>query len=479
MGIHTTQKLAPKDKTRFDVLLCEQPEAWKNKFYCKFKNLFDRQGCSKNVVSTKFKYPLCPLYEKGRRIPIHIQEKVHEKMEKLLNEGHIERLDKGTSDCFVAPIVITVKKDDSIKLALDAKPINRQLFKNKYQMPNVDELPDRVSQKVTAITNGTLYFSVLDFKYAYSQLKLTAETAKQCNFSIIDRQATGTYRFLARFYCLADMPAEFQKAMDRTLKHAKNTLSFLDDILIVSKGSEQEHEKLIMDVLEKLDRENLALKLSKCEFFQNDVNWLGHKLSLEGISPKISKTEAILKLSPPKSLKELRSFMGSMNHLAKFIPNAANLTEKLRPLLREENEKKKLKSVKIQVEKFEWGEEHSQIFELIKIAVANITKIHYYDPKMATRVKCDASHSGLGATLEQQKAEGEWVPIAFASRYLNIQEKKYLTNELELLAVVWAVDRFKHYLLGKEFVVATDHKALVSSLDEIRSNKTYQSRLNR
>ena len=128
--------------------------------------------------------------------------------------------------------------------------------------------------------------------------------------------------------------------MDRTLNHAKNTFCFLDDILIVSKGSEQEHEKLIMNVLEKLDKVNLALKLSKCEFFQNEVNWLEHKLLLDGISPKVAKTEAILKLSPPTSLKQLRSFLGSINHLAKFIPNAANLTEKLRPLLREREREK-------------------------------------------------------------------------------------------------------------------------------------------
>ena len=97
---------------------------------------------------------------------------------------------------------------------------------------------------------------------------------------------------------------------------------------------------------------------------------MGHKLSLEGISPKITKTEAILKLGPPISLKQLRSFLGSINHLAKFIPIAATLTEKLRPLLREEKEKK-LKSVKIQVKKFEWKEEHSEIFESVKAAVAN------------------------------------------------------------------------------------------------------------
>ena len=218
----------------------------KKKFFTQFKNLFERQGISKNhIVSSKFKYPLCPIQEKGRRIPIHIQDKVEKEIEKLLTEGHITKLDKCTSDCFIAPIVITKKNDDSIKLAMDAKPINRQLFKNKYQMPNVDELIDGVSQIVTENKKGTLYFSVLDLKYAYSQLKLAADTARQCNFNIVGGKATGTYRFLRGFYGLADMPAEFQKAMDRTINHAKNTFCFLDDIVIVSKGSEIEHGNLV------------------------------------------------------------------------------------------------------------------------------------------------------------------------------------------------------------------------------------------
>ena len=264
LGIHTTQRSAPSRKSRFDVLLCEQSEGWKQKFYDQFKSLFDRQGESKNhTVSTKFKYPLCPIQEKGRRIPIHIQDKVQTELEKLLSEGHIKKLDKCTSDCFIAPNVITVKKDNSIILALDAKPINRQLYKNKYQMPNVDELIDSVSQVITAKAAGTLYFTVLDLKYAYSQIRLTAETAKQCNFNIFGGQATGTYRFLTGFYGLANMPAEFQKAMDRTLNHAKNTFFFLDNILIVSKVEKKDHEQLVLDVLQKLDDENLALKLSK------------------------------------------------------------------------------------------------------------------------------------------------------------------------------------------------------------------------
>ena len=150
-----------------------------------------------------------------------MQKKLRKKIEKLLLDGHIQKLDKCTSDCFIAPFVITVKKDDSIKLALDAKPINRQLYKNKYQMPNVEELLDGVSQIVTAQTAGTLFFTVLDLKYAYSQLKLTPQTAKKCNLNILGGKATGTYRFLTGFYGLADMPAEFQKAMDRILNHSK------------------------------------------------------------------------------------------------------------------------------------------------------------------------------------------------------------------------------------------------------------------
>ena len=178
LGIQTSQKSAPSQKSRFDVLLCEQSEGMQHQFNQKFPSLFDQKGESKNhVVNTEFKNPLCPIQEKGRRIPIHIQEKMQAELSNLLSEGHITKPDKCTSDCFIAPIVITVKKDDSIILVLDAKPINRQLYNNKYQMPNVDELLDGVSQIVTANTAGTLYFTVLDLNYAYSQVRLNAQLA--------------------------------------------------------------------------------------------------------------------------------------------------------------------------------------------------------------------------------------------------------------------------------------------------------------
>ena len=159
------------------------------------------------------------------------------------------------------------------------------------------------------------------------------------------------------------MPAKFQKAMNKTLNHSKNTFCFLDDILIVSKGEEKDHEKLVRNVLQKLDDEILALQISKCDSFQPSVNWLGHNLSAEGIIPKITKTEAIANLQPPKSLKQLRSFMGSINHLSKFVPNAASLADKLRPLLKKENEKRKMKNIRLPVKKFDWDSQHSVALE--------------------------------------------------------------------------------------------------------------------
>ena len=133
VGIATTQKPAPKELSRFDVLICEQSEGWKNNFLNTFNDSLVTQGISENhIVSSKSKYPLCPIEEKGRRIPIHIKDKLEKKLKNLLTEGHITKFDKCTSNCFIAPIVLTVV---SIQLAPNAKPINRQLYKNKHQRP--------------------------------------------------------------------------------------------------------------------------------------------------------------------------------------------------------------------------------------------------------------------------------------------------------------------------------------------------------
>ena len=135
------------------------------------------------------------------------------------------------------------EKDTSIKLALDSKLLNDQIFKNKYQMPNIHEFIDNVALQISEKSNGRVWFSSLDLKNAYSQLKLCEQTSKQCNFSIVGSETTGTYRFLTGFYGLRDMPNEFQRVMDSLLKNIPFTNCYIDDILVASRGSLEEQNQ--------------------------------------------------------------------------------------------------------------------------------------------------------------------------------------------------------------------------------------------
>ena len=204
-----------------------------------FPGLVSRIGRSKShVAKSKCHKDFQPRHQKGRRIPIGLQEKVNAELRKLLAEKHIIKLSSCPDEYFIPPIVVRVKKHQTIKLALDSKVLNKTIHKNKYQMPNIDTLIESISQQVSApAPQNTTYFSTIDLRYAYSQLNLDANTANHCNFNIISGDMTGTYRFQTRFYGFTDMPAEFQKAMDYTLIGLQNTYCFLDDILIVSKGS--------------------------------------------------------------------------------------------------------------------------------------------------------------------------------------------------------------------------------------------------
>ena len=138
-----------------------------------------------------------------------MQEKVDTEIDKLLKQGQIEKLTECSDKYFVSPIVITVKKDGSVKLALESRELNKQVHKNKHQMPNIEELMDTVGQTISEKKPGDIFPTTMDLTYAYGQLPLSAETSVQCKFSLIGGRSTGTYRFKAGFYGLTTKPAEF------------------------------------------------------------------------------------------------------------------------------------------------------------------------------------------------------------------------------------------------------------------------------
>ena len=337
-------------------------------------------------------------------------------------------------------------------------------------MQSIDHLVDAVALYITRRKDSpsTFWFSKIDLKYAYSQIPLDNSIAKHCNFSILGGKATGTYRFINGFYGLTDMPATFQKTVDKTPEGIHSKFAFLDDILATTKGSIRDHEKELDKILNRLDNEGLAINLQKCEFAKNIIEWLGFTITPSGITPLVTKTEAITKLDNPKTLIQSRSW--SVHHLTKFILNLAKLSEPLRPLLKKNPESKN--------NKLDWKEEHSSAFNKIKTKLHQIIENKYFDTTKQTRMKCDASTKGLRACIEQIHNQ-EWHTIAFASTFLNKHESRNSTNELELLAVVWSHEHFKHYLFGTEFTLQTDHRALLTALNENRGNKTYQNRLTR
>ena len=470
LGIHLTQTKQGEKTVNF---INPDQKQITHKIFKNFPHLCTRLGKTKNhIAKSTFKQYFKPTQHKGRRVPIHLIDKVEKELRKLIEDKQIIKLEKCSDEYFISPVVITGKSDNSIKIALNSKELNEAIHKYKYQMQSIDHLMDTISKKICEQKNkpSTFYFSKIDLKYAYSQIPLHKDTQKHCNFNILGGNATGTYRFINGFYGLTDMPATFQKAIDYTLNNINSAHAFLDDIIIITEGSLDSHEKEIMRVLSGLDKENLAISLHKCEFAQTEIIWLGYRISPNGIIQTEKKTKCISEMDPPHTLKQLRSFMGSIHHMIKFIPNLAELTAPLRPLLSTKNS--------IKGSKLKWASEHDSAFNKIKTAITHIIENKHFDTSKPTRVRCDASKNGLGACLEQY-LNNNWYPIAYASRFLNNNEQKYSTNKLELLAVVWSLEHFKYYLYGSKFELQTDHQALLSALKNNRGNKTYQSRLTR
>ena len=259
-----------------------------------FKELFNRQGQIRgHTVKIEFKPVAKITQQKGRRVPIQLQEAVQEGIERILSEGHIEKVTEVTDKEFIQPVVITVKRDKSLKIALDARELNNELIKDKDQMLKLEHLVDIVAEQLDNSVKGQAWYTSLDMRYAFDQVPLEKETARHCNFQIIGGKATGTYRIITGFYGLTVMPTEFQKVMDKELSSLANTYVFLNEILIVTKGNREDHYLRVKQVLEKLDKTKVCLKWEKCKFAQNEIEWLGYKLTQTGIQPMNTKIQAI------------------------------------------------------------------------------------------------------------------------------------------------------------------------------------------
>jgi hypothetical protein len=336
---------------------------------------------------------------------------------------------------FGAPILFVKKKDGTMRMCVDYRALNRITIKNSYPLPRVDELFDRLQ--------GARYFSKIDLRSGYHQIRIAPEDVPKTAF----RTRYGHYEFTVLPFGLTNAPATFMHLMHQALRPLLDecALVFLDDILIYSKTLE-EHQQHVRRVLDALREQKLYAKESKCEFFKHEVEFLGHRVGRDGVRMMEDKVEAIREWPTPRSVRDVRAFLGTAGYYRKFIRDFSAIAAPLSELTKD--------SVK-----FEWASPHEQAFRQLKAAIAQGPVLILPDPSRPFVVHTDASGFAVGAVLQQDQGKG-LQPIAFLSKKMADAETRYPVHEQELLAIIQALTSWRHYLHGSKFVVRTDHKSL-------------------
>ena len=238
--------------------------------------------------------------------------------------------------------------------------------------------------------------------------------------------------------------------MDVILQGIPHVCCYIDDILVTG-VDQQEHLQNLEEVLHRLEQNNLRIKKSKCEFFKDSVEYLGHCVDAQGLHTLPSKVEAILRAPDPENLQQLRSFLGLLNYYGKFIPNLASMVHPLNQLLQKDA-------------KWTWTPDCAEAFLAAKQALNSSKVLAHYDPSLPITLAGDASAYGIGSVISHVLPDGSEKPIAFASWTLSSSEKNYYQLEKEALSLVFGVKKFHQYLYGRKFTLITDHKPLLTIL---------------
>lgn len=316
-------------------------------------------------------------------------------------------------------------------MCIDYRSLNDVTIKNKYPLPRIDDLFDQMK--------GAGVFSKIDLRSGYHQLRIRTEDIPKTAFST----RYGLYEFTVMSFGLTNAPAYFMNMMNKVFMEYldKFVVVFIDNILIYSKD-EKEHENHLRLVLEKLREHQLYAKFSKCEFWMKEVEFLGHVVTAAKVVVDPKKVSTVINWQPPKTVTQVRSFLGMAGYYRRFIEGFSKVARPLTQLLKKEK-------------KFMWTSECQRSFEALKKSLTSAPVLVLPDIHKGFDIYCDASRTGLGCVLMQ---EGK--VVAYALRQLRPHEENYPTHDLELAAVVHALKIWRHYLIGNRCEVYTDHKSL-------------------
>ena len=382
------------------------------------------------------------------RLPQAYRERVQEELQEMLADGIIE---PSNSD-WAAPIVLVPKKDGSLRLCVDYRRLNGVSQSDAYPMPRIDELIDRLG--------GSKFITTLDLTRGYWQVPVAEADRHKTAFTT----PFGLYQFKVMPFGLQGAPATFQRMMDRLVDGCDAfAAAYLDDLIIHSNTWEK-HLQHIKSILVRLRAAGLTAKPTKCQFGMRECGYLGHVVGNGMVRPELSKVDAVQCFAVPKTKKQIRAFLGLTGYYRKFIPNYASVAVALTDLTR-----------KSAPNRVTWTMECDRAFQRLKFLLSSSPVLRSPDFQKPFILQTDASDFGVGAVLSQEDENGDDHPVAYFSRKLLPREQRYSTIEKECLAIKLATHAFRVYLLGRQFTIQTDHRAL-EWLDRLKENNSRLTR---
>ena len=395
-----------------------------------------------------------PFKEPYRRISPAMIEEVREHIAEMLAAKAI----RPSSSPFSSNVVIVRKKDGSIRFCIDFRKLNQRTIGDAYAIPRIEDS--------LHLLVGSKFFTKLDLKAGYWQVELKEEDKMKTAFQVGN---IGFFECNRMPFGLCNAPATFQRLMERAMGeiNLRDCLIYLDDIIIFSDTFEAHLERLEA-VFQRLHTYNLKLKASKCEFFKTEVTYLGHVVSEEGIKTDPEKIRALKDWPVPKSVKDVRKFLGFTGYYRRFIHGFSAIVRPLNDLLIGNSTRKPSKKKA----PFKWEAEQQQAFQTVIAKLSNPPVLAYANYKKPFKLHTDASTSGLGGVLYQQQ-DGIGRIIAYASRSLKPAERNYPAHKLEFLALKWVItDKFHDDLYGASFEVVTDNNPLTYVLTSAKLDAT-------
>ena len=371
-----------------------------------------------------------PVYVPAYRLPHSQKLAVEKEVKEMLDNNVIQH----SSSPWNSPIFFVPKKDGGFRPVIDFRKVNDVTVPDRYPMPLLRDV-------LQSLGKGNAVFSNLDLQSGYWQIPLDTESRKVTAFSTNQ----GHFEFLRMPFGLRNAPLTFQRLINTIFAGiiGNTVLAYLDDLIIVSKDVDSHFQKL-RKVLGTLKKAGLKLNLSKCEFLKSKVKFLGHIVDAEGIHTIPDKIKAIQGFPVPKTIENVRSFLGITGFYRSFIKGYSSIASPLTKLLKKDVN-------------FDWGHQQEKSFNDLKIALTNAPILAFPDYNLPFTMCTDASAQGLGAVLMQKQNDGRFHTIAYASRKLNSAETRYSATHLETLAIVWALKHFRDIIFGYEIIIYTDH----------------------